>query len=547
MSGAGPTRYIGRVRPSRPGAWLLAAAALLVGLLVGTLAADPAEAQLTEADVYVAQAVVDFDDKRYDDALANLRRALALEPDHVEALYYTGVVLMAVRRPAEAVPFLERARRRAPADPVIAFQLGLAHFAQQQYEPAEPLLEQAFRAQPTLDGLGYYVGFLRYRKKDYRRALRAFEAGRASDPEIQQLTRLYAGLALAALGLPAQAAAEVERALRVAPGSPVTGVAERLRDAVVAAGQRERRLAAEVRVGLFYDDNVRVLPDRVDPASPDDDPLVAVIRSQAPENRQTLGELFGLRLQYAWWRSPDWEATVGYSFFLTYNNEAPDFNITDHLVWADVVRKTVVGGWPVNVGLQYAFDALFLDDDEFLRRSTVTLFATVEPSRRHLTQLVARYQNKEFNETVPTPAEESRDADNWVVGAVHFFRFAEDRHFVKVGYQFDRDDAGRNFTYHGHRILFGAQYTLPWYGVRLGYDLDVHVRDYLHPHSLLPSFDPGHRRRHDTEVNHIFRVAVPLPGSLTLSAEHLKIDNHSNLQAFDFRRNVTSLTLSWSY
>jgi tetratricopeptide (TPR) repeat protein len=527
--------------------WSPAGTILLLLLLLGAGLPHPAAAQLTEADVFVAQAIVDFDDKRYDEALANLRRALQLEPDHVEALYYTGVVLMAVRRPAEAVPFLERARRRAPGDPVIAFQLGLAHFAQEQYEPAQPLLEQAFRAQPTLDGLGYYVGFLRYRQKDYRGALRAFEAGRASDPEIQQLTRLYAGLALAALGLPAQAAAEVERALRLAPGSPVTGAAERLRDAVAAVGRQERRLAVELRLGVFYDDNVRVLPDRVDPASPDDDPLVAVIRAQAPENRQTLGELFGLRLQYAWWRSPEWEATVGYSFFLTYNNEAPDFNITDHLVWADAVYKTSLRGRPVNVGLQYAFDALFLDDDEFLRRSTVTLFATVEPSRRHLTQLLARYQNKEFNETLPTPAEESRDADNWMVGGLHFFRFAEDRHFVKVGYQFDRDDAGRNFEYHGHRILLGAQYTLPWYGIRLGYDLDVHIRDYRNTHSLLPSFDPGHRRRHDTEVTHVFRATVPLPWSLTLSAEYLKIDNHSNLQVFEFSRNVTSLTLSWSY
>lgn len=535
------------MRPCRPGARLRAFTLLLVALLGGAMAARPAEAQLTEADVYVGQAIVDFDDRRYDDALANLRRALELEPDHVEALYYTGVVLMAVRRPAEAVPYLERARRRAPGDPVIAFQLGLAHFAQQQYEPAEPLLEQAFRAQPALDGLGYYVGFLRYRKKDYRGALRAFEAGRASDPEIQQLTRLYAGLALAALGLPVQAAAEVERAIRVAPGSSVTGAAERLRDAVVAAGRQERRLAVEARLGLFYDDNVRVLPDPVDPASPRDDPLVAVIRSQAPEARQTLGELFGLRLQYAWWRSPDWEATVGYSFFATYNNEAPDFNITDHLAWADVVRKTVVRGWPVNVGLQYAFDALFLDDDEFLRRSTVTLFGTVEPGRRHLTQLVARFQNKEFNERQPTPREESRDADNWMVGGLHFFRFADDRHFVKVGYQFDRDDAGRNYAYLGHRVLFGVQYTLPWYGIRVGYDLDLHMRDYRHANSLLPSNDPGHRRRHDTEVNHTVRVVVPLPWNLALAAEYLKIDNHSNLQVFDFSRNVTSLTLSWSY
>jgi tetratricopeptide (TPR) repeat protein len=54
-----------------------------------------------------APAILDFDDKRYDDALANLRRALEIEPNHVEALYYTGVVQMARDRPEEAIPVSE--------------------------------------------------------------------------------------------------------------------------------------------------------------------------------------------------------------------------------------------------------------------------------------------------------------------------------------------------------------------------------------------------------------------------------------------------------
>ena len=85
-------------------------------LLVAALAAPlglpgRASAQTTEADVYVAQAVLDFSDKKYDEALANLKQALETEPDHVEALYYTGVVLMAKNQPAEATPFLEKARK----------------------------------------------------------------------------------------------------------------------------------------------------------------------------------------------------------------------------------------------------------------------------------------------------------------------------------------------------------------------------------------------------------------------------------------------------
>src|SRR5919197_435643 len=91
-------------------------------------------AQTTEADVHVAQAIIAIDERRYDAALTELKRALEVEPDHVEALYYTGVVYAAQGRPDLAVPPLERARAKAPADPAIGFQLGLAFFAQQRYD-----------------------------------------------------------------------------------------------------------------------------------------------------------------------------------------------------------------------------------------------------------------------------------------------------------------------------------------------------------------------------------------------------------------------------
>jgi len=81
----------------------------LVWLLVGLLLlgfVPPVLAQTTEADVYVAQAILDFDEKKYEDAIRNLEEALKREPDHVEALYYLGVVYMALRRPEDAIRYL---------------------------------------------------------------------------------------------------------------------------------------------------------------------------------------------------------------------------------------------------------------------------------------------------------------------------------------------------------------------------------------------------------------------------------------------------------
>ncbi|MGH7354056.1 MAG: OapA N-terminal domain-containing protein, partial [Candidatus Rokuibacteriota bacterium] len=66
--------------PSHPSGHRRLLAALLVVTLL--LAAFPrsGDAQTTEADLYVAQAILEFDDKHYEQALVNLRRALEIEP-----------------------------------------------------------------------------------------------------------------------------------------------------------------------------------------------------------------------------------------------------------------------------------------------------------------------------------------------------------------------------------------------------------------------------------------------------------------------------------
>jgi len=364
---------------------------------------------------------------------------------------------------------------------------------------------------------------------------------RASDPEVQQLTRVYSAATLGILGLPVQAAAEVEEALRLAPGSAVTGVAERLRETLSSARGREKRLAAEVRAGFFYDDNVIVAPDWHS-----SDPLVRALRSSP---RRSIGELAALRLDYTWLQEGGLSASAGYSFFAIFDDALPDFNITSHLTSVGSTFQTVLGTMPAQVGSQYAFDVLFLNEDQFLKRHTAALFGTLAESERHLTQAVARFQRKDFDESTPRPVDrEVRDGNNYMIGGAHFLRFAQDRHYVKTGYQFDYEvTEGKNYTYHGHRLLNSALYTLPWGGVRLRYEFDVHLRVYDYTNTVLPSHNPGKRSRHDEEINVTPRIEVPLPWNTTLGVEYQLGVNHSNIQVFDYTRNVFSLQLSWTY
>ena len=516
--------------PVRP----VATASVLGLVLLLAVWAGSVAAQQSEAAVSIAHGILAYDDKRYAEARVLFEMALKQDPENVEALYYLGLVHLAQQQPALAVEKLERARAKAPQDLLIRFQLGVAYFTLEQYNKAEPLLAGVFAERPKLEGLGYYVGFMRYRRKDYQGALEAFRTGASTDPTIQQLTRFYAGLALGILGLPEQAVVEVEEALKILPSSALTGPAERVRDSVISARAREQRLRAEIRLGGFYDDNVPVNP------KPSTDPNAESLRNRKSHSP---GELASVRLDYSWLRSGPWEATATYSFFQVVNNNLNFFNIQDHLGGLAGFYRGVVANRPFQLGAQYTYDYLTLHNAPFLDRHAVAVFGTLVENPGNLTTLLGRWQAKNFLQDASTTPTDNRDALNWMVGPIHVFRFAGDRHLLRLGYQFDREDArGSNFSYTGHRLLTGGLYTLPWGETRLRYDYEAHFRSYDNPNTLPPTV-----KRIDTEQFHYVRLEQPLPNSLTLSLEYQGTRIHSNIAVFAFDRNTYSLILTWTY
>ena len=542
-----------------------AVASLLLLAVLGAVIA-PAGAQQSETDVFVAQAILAYEDKRYDEALGYLREAVDQEPKNVEAWYYMGLVYIAQQRMAQAAEALERARALTPNDFSVRFLLGVVYFSQERYELAEPILEQCFRERPKTEGLGYYVGFMRYRKKRYAPAVEAFRAESSENPAIQQLTRFYSGLALAVMGLPERAAVELDAATRGLTGSALTGPAERLRDSFAAGVPGGNRFHAELRLGFTYDTNVKVNP------APSHDPIAESLRYRATES---LGELASLTLSYDWLRSGPWESTVGYQFFENYVNSFPDFSVQDHvgvlgMTYRGAIETGALAGRRFLLGSQYAYDYQTLGGQQFLQRHTGTVFGTTQwnasPEGKawlpaNVTTPIARVQGKMFAKfsDFPAPPEEERSGINYMIGLSHTFYWSGDKHWLRLGYQWDMDDTdGRDFQYRGNRILAGVQYTLPGYATRLRYDLDVHFRNYLHANVLLPIQNPGSTQREDTEQNHIFRLEQPLPwllkqeggatrAPLTLAVEYQIISAQSNIKVFQYNRSVLSVTISYQY
>jgi tetratricopeptide (TPR) repeat protein len=90
----------------------------------------------SDATVFVDRAIVAYDARQYEQALQELQEALRVDPDHVEALFYQGLIYVALHRRPEAIATWERARQLRPVDIDVAFQLGALYFADERYDMA---------------------------------------------------------------------------------------------------------------------------------------------------------------------------------------------------------------------------------------------------------------------------------------------------------------------------------------------------------------------------------------------------------------------------
>ena len=95
---------------------------LLGSVLV--ILAGPAWGQIpTESDVYVDRGILAYGQGQYQDALQAFQEAVRMNPDNVNALYYVGMVYLAIDQPAAAQEALEQAQKLNPNDADVAFQL----------------------------------------------------------------------------------------------------------------------------------------------------------------------------------------------------------------------------------------------------------------------------------------------------------------------------------------------------------------------------------------------------------------------------------------
>lgn len=510
-----------------------------------------------DADVLVAQAVLAYEEERYEVAQDLLTRALELDPQDVRGLYYSGLTNLALKQPDKAVQALEAASQLSPGDANIRYQLGVAYFSAGNFNQAAPIFEDLYKTDPQRENLGYYVGFNRYRQKNYKEAAEAFENAKIQDPNLVQLSHFYRGLALGVMGMSEEAAAEIRTARQTQMVSPITGTGLLRLGDMIATGQpvtSQKRLRAQISLGGYYDDNVAINPN------PSRDPFAEALRTRKTTSGGGIANAF---FDYSFLQTGSFEATATYGFLQTYNfnNDLDRFNFQNHQVGVNGFYRGTVLNMPYQWGVHYTYDYLFLDMRGFLsRHSPSTTLSIAEPTielpllgkMANLTTFIGRYQVKsffgEFGDFDSRFISQFRDGYNAMGGLLHVFRFAEDRFLIRLGYQHDNEStSGTDFSYVGNRLQVGGQVGLGW-GVTVRYDYDIHWRDYKNSQSLFvdDNLNNGTKRR-DIEQTHFVQISKQLSDHFSVSAQYQRIREDSNIPVYDYTKNVYTALVTWVY
>lgn len=135
-----------------------------------------------DAEAHLALGHALFDRERLQAALASFARAVALEPDNLEALVNVGVLHLETGHPTLALPVLTSAREIAPADPLLLCNLARAHGALGETAAAVDCLVAALEADPDSQPAHFHLGVLFAEAGIYAEAQREFEAVVAADP-----------------------------------------------------------------------------------------------------------------------------------------------------------------------------------------------------------------------------------------------------------------------------------------------------------------------------------------------------------------------------
>ena len=479
---------------------------------------QPASPPAPEPDPML-QGTMNFQLGNYEEALDELTRARIKDPRSSVAAYYLGATLRKMQQYDKALPHLMEAVTLQPITKEAYLDLADVYYVLGKNDDALKALAVSEREGIEPGQTALLKGLVLMKKRQYTEAEAAFEKSKTLDPQLGAAADFQIATIYQRQGKQAEARDRFTAVAAKDPESDVGQMAKQQADALSKRMHFGERFQATVIAQYQYDSNVILKPDSATSA-------VAI------SNESDTAVVVAVRAEYAPLVPGPYSLKLQYALYQSMYQDLKEYDVQSNTV--GIAPGYAFGNSSVLIPVSYNMTTV--DGNDYLKAFGLAPVYVFTPAEGQQAQVVARFQQMDFQYPVTLP-DENRDSKDMAMGISWYWFIAQQKGYLNARYEIDRNDAtGKNWSYLGNRFSAGALYPATD-ALKFTLGIDAYLQTFANVHS---SFN---EKRKDTTVTLTAQALYRLWRNIDAQVQYIYMKDDSSIPVYAFSKNIVGIGL----
>ncbi|MFC1819971.1 tetratricopeptide repeat protein [Thermodesulfobacteriota bacterium] len=472
-----------------------------------------AHGQEENGRAYYDFGVFAYEDGDYQGAEKNLQRALKSNPDDPFYNHFLGKIYLKMERYDECIAYLSKAWKIDPSISGLRYDMAFLYYKMEDYPQASELFREVIEEDPKNVLAHYHGGVSLYKEKIYDKALDYFKKASDMSPTIKTNGYYYAGICHLKLGDFDDAVEKLEYVRDNAEKMALRQYAVKWLEAIERQKKALKPYSLYLKMSYEYDDNVRLEPIDLDIYGDEDDYV-------------TVGYFSG---RYNLSNKPDSKIGIGYSHYQTWHDDLDRYDLVGSIF--ELYYKHRIG--PLTISLSYLPQYYWLDSESYLMKHQIKPEVTIKIREELISRFTYSYYRNNYMQ------DNDRDGHTNDLSASLYYSLKDKKGLVFGGIGIEDNTASHNDQrYETLKANIGL--SMPVYkDFTLNITGKYHNKDYDHVNSSYLVKREDSKYNGSISLSHRFYYDW-----LNISGEFSYTKNDSNINDYEYKRKVTTLSLT---
>ena len=455
----------------------------------------------------------------YEEALVDLEKVRARNPQSAIAAYYLGATLKKMQLYSKAVSHLKDAVTLQPAVNQAFLELADDYYALGRIDEALHALEVAEKEGTDPGQAAYLKGLVLMKKRNFDEARASFEKAKSLDEALAPSADFQIATIYHRLGKQAEARDLFASVADRSPDSAAGYMARQQADALAARMETKHAFNAVVNVQEQYDSNVLLKPD--------DSSVATDITGEAD-----MSTVVSVHAGYALPLDLPYGVKIQYDYYLNTHQKLKTHDVQGHTI--GVAPSYRIGENTLSLPISYG--SWQVDKADYLKTTSLAPAYAFVTGEDQYAQASLKYVQKDYLSEPPFP-EDDRDATGIGAGISWFRLIEKQKGFINVKYELDKEDAkGSNWSYLGHKLAAGILYPATS-RVKLALGLEEYLQRYANTDTVF------NVARDDKTMTLTAQAFYTLFSQVELQFLFVYMKDSSNIPAYAFSKNIEAIGL----